>query len=220
MESNIKYISSSKKGIARAKNQDRTLIINGESFYLFALFDGVSSMPLSYLFAEKVIKGLLSKKNLIDADGSNLDSILFEINNETLKMGINGSCTASILFFRKIIEVVKFINVGDTRIYVFTNQFLESITKDDSIAGQDNIITKFLGKPDMTIDDLKITSFDSKYNFLLCTDGFYKLMETNLKEYFSAINLKNVQNIKRKISYLQRSKNQDDSSYILVRHEI
>ncbi len=220
MITGIIYTSNSKKGLARVKNQDRILILDEDKYYLFGLFDGVSSMPQSYLFAENVIKKIRSKKDIIDASGYNLDRVLYDVNIETLATGIRGSCTASILFYSKVFNEIRFINIGDTRIYAFTNQFLESITIDDSMAGQENIVTRYLGKSDLDLSDFKITPFESKFNFLLCTDGFYKLMEANLKEYFNAINFKNIQNIKRKIAYFQRGKNQDDSSYIIVKHEI
>ncbi len=217
---NLNYTYNSKKGLAREKNQDRILILDQEGFYLFALFDGVSSMPYSYLFAENIITKIRSKQAIINETGDNLDKLLYDVNKELLTAGIKGSCTVSILFCGKYSDAVSFINLGDTRIYAFTNQFLESITIDDSPVGQDNVITKFLGKPDLILDDFKISSYRNNNNFLLCTDGFYKLMEGNLKEYFNAINFKNMVNIKKKIAYLQKGKNQDDSSYILIKHEI
>lgn len=214
------YTYNSKKGLARDKNQDRILILDQEKYFLFALFDGVSSMPHSYLFAENIINKIRFNQPKINETGDNLDNILYDVNNELLNSGIKGGCTASILFCSKYSDIVKFINLGDTRIYAFTNQFLESITIDDSLIGQENVITRYLGKPDLKLDDFKTTLFNHSYNFLLCTDGFYKLMEANLREYFKVINFKNMVNIKRKFAYLQRGKNQDDSSYILIKHEI
>ncbi len=216
----LNYTSNSKKGLAREKNQDRILILDVDKYYLFALLDGVSSFPQSYLFAESIIKRIRSKKDVIDESGCNLDTVLYSANKETLEAGINGSCTVSLLFYSKKTNDTKFINIGDTRIYAFSNQFLESITIDDSLEGQGNIIIRYLGKSDLDINDFKLLSTNNEFDFLICTDGFYKLMESNLKEYFTAINFRNLQNIKRKISYLQRGKNQDDSSYILIKHEI
>lgn len=49
MSFNLKYISNSKKGIERDKNQDRFFILENENYSLFIIFDGVSSSSFSYL---------------------------------------------------------------------------------------------------------------------------------------------------------------------------
>jgi serine/threonine protein phosphatase PrpC len=216
----IKYISNSKKGLAREKNQDRILIVEHTDYYLFCLFDGVSSLPLSYLFAEKFKKRIETKINTIDSNGNNLDKLLYNINKEIVGLGIQGLSTISVVFYNKMDDIVRYLNIGDTRIYAFTNQFLEKITIDDSVTGRENVITRFLGAESLTLKDFELKSIEKKYNFLLCTDGFYKLMEENLRDYFNAIHFKNFANVKRKIDYLQRRKNRDDSSYILIRNEI
>lgn len=216
----IKYISNSKKGLAREKNQDRILTIEQNNFYLFAIFDGVSSRPFSYLFAEYFKRKIKDNIDIIDNQGNCLDKLFFDINKEIVELGIDGKSTISLLFYSKVNEIVRYLNIGDTRIYTFTNQFLEKITIDDSLIGRENIITKCLGSNSLTINDFELKNITKQHNFLICTDGFYKLMEADLKEYFSTINFKSLQNIKRKISYLQKGKNQDDSSYILIKNEI
>jgi serine/threonine protein phosphatase PrpC len=216
----IKYISSSKKGLSRDKNQDRILAIEHDYYYLFALFDGVSSLPMSYLFAEKFKKIIEGKIDLIDNQGNNLDKLFYEVNKEVVDLGIYGKSTISALFYSKLNDIVKYINIGDTRIYVFNNQFLEKITVDDSLEGSANVLTKCLGSKSLTIKDFELKEINNQYNFLLCTDGFYKLMEDNLKEYFNVLHYRKFPNIKRKIANLQKGKNRDDSSYILIKNEI
>ncbi len=220
MSNIIKYIHNSKKGLEREKNQDRILMMEQDNFYLFAIFDGVSSLPYSYLFANTFIRKVRSKIGMIDQKGNNLDRLFYEVNEDVIKLNIDGKTTVSVLFYSKVHDIVKYINIGDTRIYVFTNQFLEKITVDDSLIGRENVITRCLGSNSLNIEDFKTNSVENYYNYLICTDGFYKLMEENLKEYFNTFNFKNVTNIKKKICSLQRGKNQDDSTYILLKNEI
>lgn len=220
MSTQIKILSTSKKGLARERNQDRILAIEKKNFYFFALFDGVSSYSNSYKLIEEFRKRLQSKINSIDSSGNNLEIVFYEINREISNINITGASTISALFLSKEIDIVKYMNVGDTRIYIFNNQFIEQVTKDDTLDIGSNIITKYLGDSQLTIDDFKTHHLDSNYNFLLCTDGFYKLMEENLKEYFNALNFKYFKNTKKRISYLQRKENKDDSSYIIIKNEV
>ena len=128
--------------------------------------------------------------------------------------------TLSVLLINKLDDKVNFINIGDSRIYIFTNQFLEKITSDDTLQGNHNILTKCLGIETLALEDFKMHEINFSYNFLMCTDGFYKLMEENLKEYFTTINFKYLRNIEKRISLLQKRKNKDDSSYIVIKNEI
>jgi serine/threonine protein phosphatase PrpC len=220
MSTQIKFLSTSKKGIARERNQDRILALEKEDFYFFALFDGVSSYTKSYELIEEFKKRLRFKIDNTDSTGSNIEVILCDINKEISNIDIPGASTLSALFLSKENNLAKFINVGDTRIYIFNNQFIEQVTQDDVLDIGSNIITKYLGDGELTVDDFRPQQLDNNYNFLLCTDGFYKLMENNLKEYFNALNFKRFKNIKKKISYLQRKENRDDSSYIIIKNEV
>jgi len=220
MKSNLKCIYNSKKGIKREKNQDRILIIEKDNYYLFMIFDGVSSNPFSYLFINEFKKLFKSKIKKVQISETNLSKILYEVHNDVLNSGVKGMSTISILFFNKLNKNINFINIGDSRIYIFTNQFLEKITQDDSLLGRKNIITKYLGLESLNLNDFKTKNIDFSSNFLICTDGFYGLMENNLKEYFEVFNFKNIKNIKKKLTTLQRRKNKDDSSYIIIKNEI
>ncbi len=216
----IKYISNSKKGIQRDKNQDRVLIINADEFYFFAVFDGVSSYPNSYKFIE-----LFKRKiyNRIIKSGARIDTlrnILYEGNLEAALSNIQGASTISAIYIHRISSVTKYLNIGDSRIYGFNHQFLEPITVDDSLGNGSNIITKCLGSLDLRIEDFKFNNLNNAFNYLLCTDGFHSLMEKDIKKYFLTLNFKRLKSIKRKISSFQRLKNMDDSSYIIIKNEI
>lgn len=216
----LKYLSHSIKGIQREKNQDRVLIIEKSDYYLFLIFDGVSSLSDSYLFINNFKKTLKSNLSRMGADGKNLADIFFESHCQVLKDELNGMSTLAGLFYSKSEEKAKYISIGDSRLYIFTNQFLEKITEDHSLRYQPNVLTKCLGTKDLSKDDFKPKEIEKNYNFLLCTDGFYHIMSKNLKEFFNAYNFKKLGNIEKKLSSLQHRKNQDDASYILIKHEI
>ncbi|MFA6400015.1 MAG: hypothetical protein WCX31_00085 [Salinivirgaceae bacterium] len=220
MAFNLKYIQHSKKGIRRDRNQDRSLIIAKKNYTLFMVFDGVSSRPDSYHFINKFKATFRNRIKNLDLKESNLNCILFEVHNDILKLKINGSSTLSILFFNNKEGDAGFINIGDSRIYHFNNQYLEQITVDDSLPGISNIITKYLGMEKLSLMDFALTPINLKGDYLMCTDGFYGLMENNLKDYFFILNFKYLRNIKKYILKIQRRKNEDDSSFIIIKNEI
>jgi serine/threonine protein phosphatase PrpC len=220
MTLNLKYLSNSKKGLNRDRNQDRILIIENEIYCLFAIFDGVSSRPCSYKFINEFKRLFKTRIQQIKISETNLPQLLYDIHYDTLNLKFDGMSTMSVLFFNKLNKNVNFINIGDSRIYKFTNQFLEKITNDDSLPGRRNVITKCLGLESLALDDFKMHRINFNSNFLICSDGFYELLENNLKEYFETFNFKNYRNIEKKLAILQRRKNKDDSSYIIIKNEI
>lgn len=220
MSNRLKYVSNSKKGLSRDRNQDRIQIIDKDNYYFFALFDGVSSHPDSYKLIQYFKRLIRRNIDQLDKQGNNLDSFLYNLNNEVSNLDIDGASTLSVLFVSKGVEDAKYVNIGDTRVYMYSNQFIEQVSSDDSLEVGSNIITKYLGSKSLTVEDFMPYPLEFKYHYLLCTDGFYSLMENNLKKYFYTLNFKNLANIKKKFSILQRSKNSDDSSYILVKNEV
>jgi len=218
----LKYIHHSKKGLKRERNQDKILVIEKELYYLFFVFDGVSSISTSHLFIKYYIQKIRSNIHKLSPSGDNLKKILYDTHNEFFNSDtkIEGMSTLSVLFYNKLDKSAHYISIGDSRIYLFDNQFIEQITTDHSLLNSPNIITKCLGTPELTLDDFLQVEIMGTYNYLICSDGFYKLMESNLMEYFEAYNFKNQANIRKKLSSLQRKLNNDDSSYILIKHEI
>lgn len=216
----LKYLSHSKKGLHRQRNQDRVLIIEQNDYYLFLIFDGVSSIENSYIFINTFKKILRTNLNLLNSDGENLAQIFYKSHSEVLEKGQDGMSTLAGLFYSKSSKVARYLSIGDSRLYIFSNQFLEKITEDDSLEYRPNVLTKCLGTPELSIKDFEAKEVMKDYNFLLCTDGFYSLMSKNLKAYFDAYNFKKIGNIEKKLSSLQRRLNSDDSSYIIVKHEI
>lgn len=218
----LQYLYHSKKGLKRERNQDKIFVIDKEKYYLFFVFDGVSSVSTSHLFIKKFIKSIKSNINKLLSSGENLAKLLYNSHQEVMleNTGIEGMTTLSTVFYSKKSKLTYFVNIGDSRIYLFNNQFIEQITTDDSLVNTPSILTKCLGTSELTLEDFSPVEIADDYNFLICSDGFYKLMECSLMDYFETYNFKNLANIRKKLSSLQRGRNNDDSSYILIRHEI
>jgi len=220
MKHTIQNISYSKKGLKRDRNQDRFFIYQNDFFHLFIVFDGVSSYPESYVMINYFKRLLKKNVNSINHDGSNLGELLYVLNTELVNTEIQGASTLAAVFIAKDNDFVKIINVGDSRVYRFTNQFIEKVTKDDSLTSGSNVITKYLGADFLIAEDFKVKIIKRGCNLLLCTDGFYSLMEKQLKVYFETLNFKKLGNMKAKFSHIQRKRNLDDSTFIVIKDEV
>lgn len=209
-----------KKGLKRDRNQDSYLIMDKGNYTLFIVFDGVSSYIDSYRFIDAFKRILKSELKQLSFSNINISKALFHAHNRVLQLKINGKSTISLLLVDKDFSNKFFVNIGDSRIYIFTKQYLQKITHDDSLAGSSNIITRCLGMTELSEEDFKLAKIEKGNNFLICSDGFYSLMENNIKDYFMSLNYNKFRNIKRKLSSLQRGNNMDDSTYIVIKNEI
>jgi serine/threonine protein phosphatase PrpC len=212
----IKYISFSQKGIKRDRNQDSIFVKENDNISLFILFDGVSSNPSSHLFVEKFKKILLLKYNLINRDGGNLSKLLFQVHSETLSSNIDGYSTMSAVCINRSENVLSFVNIGDSRIYIYTNQFIEKVSTDNSLVNNKNILTKYLGDSTLSKKDFDIKRIKFESHLLICSDGFYKVMEQNLKEFFRILNFDRFNNIKNSFESVLKNQN-DDTTYIIIK---
>jgi len=218
MTMKFKYVYNSKKGIKRDRNQDSLFILDREDYIIFIVFDGISSYKYSYKFIsayKKVLRDEIRK----DFTNENLSNALYKAHETALKLKIDGKSTMSALVIDKKTNNKQFVSIGDSRIYLFTKQYIHQITNDDSLAGSSHIVTRCLGMSELSKSDFELTSIEKGSNFLICTDGFYSIMEENIKDFFMSLNYSKSQNIKRKLSLVQRRKNIDDSTYIIVKDE-
>tara|TARA_R110000744_G_C19366098_1_gene561922 strand:+ start:449 stop:1117 length:669 start_codon:yes stop_codon:yes gene_type:complete len=220
MNFNLRHVTYSEQGVKRKFNQDSFLIIEKLNFSLYIIFDGVSSNALSLTFIEEYKKLIKIASENHPCFKDSISKLFYDINNRLIENNIEGMSTISALLFDKIKGGIKYLNIGDSRIYTFTNQFIEKITIDDSLNKSSNILTKCLGSKVLVLEDFDLHNLDEAQNYLMCTDGFYRMMETNLKEYFEILNFKNFSNIRNGLKKLQKSKNNDDSTIIIVRNEI
>lgn len=210
-----KYIYKSIKGGKRIENQDSFLIIDDNEFSFFAIFDGVGGAlngKKASNFAKKFIKNKFS--NYLGQE-IRLKEMMFDLNNDLVSSYFKEAFTTyCFIFMQRNNNEIYYSWLGDSRIYEITNQFMESITIDDSI--NKNVINKFLGDDQLSINDFRLctTPKENKY-FLLCTDGFYNILESNKLAFFKEFNKKYITKIK--IDSLVNGLNEDDSTYIFIK---
>lgn len=132
--------------------------------------------------------------------------------------GKNGKSTCSALLLKGNDDKAYAVSIGDSRIYAFTNSYMEVLTTDDNLPVNSNLLTKYIGLEGLRIDDIDQIRVNANQDFLVCSDGFYSLMEKDLKNYFKILHYKRKGNIINAIKHLQKNKNRDDSTFIIIRN--
>lgn len=182
------------------------------------IFDGVSSCTDSHVFIKEYIKIIKEEFKSNNNFLRELEDILYSANLNIIKKNIDGYTTVSLLLFSGFnYSSVQYLNIGDSRIYHYTNTFLEKITQDHNVGQQKNILTKFLGSNQLESSDFQLKTAPISSNYILCTDGFYVLMENKLKRYFNIINFIYLNNVLKALKKEEVSINKDDSTFIIVR---
>lgn len=216
-DKNRTIICNSLKGIARMQNQDDIWFMRSNAYSLFILFDGVSSLNRSIDYIQYCKQFLQFNHNLYIDSIIKLDQLIYDMHLSSLSSSIDGKTTCSALLLHYDLHKAFIVNIGDSRIYSFSNYFLESLTVDDNLAGNNRILTKYVGFEDLELNDLVQKEVDIEQNFLICSDGFYSFMEENIKKYFIILQYKRNKNIVNAIEKMQINKNKDDSTYIILR---
>ncbi|MBI4158110.1 MAG: protein phosphatase 2C domain-containing protein [Candidatus Yanofskybacteria bacterium] len=215
----FRYTSDSLKGTKRKENKDRIWISEKNEWIFSVLFDGISSakeanrgIDIAVDFLEKNYQRFLVNRNLRLAD------LMFEVNSQIIKAGLNSPfATYSAAYFNSMSGMAKFSNLGDSRIYEVTPQYLKQLTQDDNLVHDKNVVTKYLGMVELTREQILefLVNTEGK-RILLCSDGFYSILEEKLSRFYEIFNFKNEVNIKKSLSSEIEGNNFDDASYVLV----
>ncbi len=219
MNEQFTAISQSLKGESRPVNQDRVLAIQGEGYRLYALFDGVSSYPDSYRYIAHYIQFLQQQHaHWLTAGGSGLDRLLYQAYLDGRDFPVEGSTTLSALLLPVEGDQAFFVNIGDSRIYRFVGYDYQQLTEDDNLPDMPNILTRWVGKDYLSSADFKEHKVSVRNHFLICSDGFYALMEENRKAFFEQFVKADPTVIAKEIDTLVRHHNRDDASWILIKN--
>jgi len=214
----IKYILDSIRGITHLENQDKTVVIENPTFSLFFVFDGVSSAKnasTAVNLSEKFIKENYRKycKN----DEVSLKNLIIGLNEHLIESNLEEMLTTcSCLYYSALENKLKFLNIGDTRIYGISNQYITKYTKDNNLEQMPNVLTKCLGMKNLISQD-----FEEKYiantdkRILICSDGFYKFLEKNKTIFHKLLNFKRLGNVEKALKR-EIINNEDDSTYLLL----
>lgn len=211
------HVFASIKGEKREINKDNLLLIEEPDYNVFAVFDGVSS----------AIGGGEASKNAADFIKANhkkylgneikLKQLMYDTNSHLLKTGTKEPFTTFCLVYQnKTNSSFTYSWLGDSRLYIISNQFMEQITLDDNYS--ENVLTKYLGDPQLHISDFRQEEkLKNNLHLLLCTDGFSRVLEKDKLAFFEVFQKKSLKTISEKINSLIKGKNIDDSTFIFVK---
>jgi serine/threonine protein phosphatase PrpC len=215
----MSYLTESIKGTDRKRNQDRILIITTDHFALFTLFDGVSSAKKAKKGVEKSVR-FIKKYGLLTLNNSHPDigRLVFQLNEELISSNLEEpfSTCSLLLIPRDASQPHQYLNIGDSRIYLVSHQYLS--TCDSYLPPVGNSLSTYLGKPDLKPDDFAVTRVPPTWdNYIICSDGFYRLMERRKRRFFEIFQFRYLKNIRKALKKEISGNNTDDATYIFVR---
>lgn len=217
MQQNTCYFSATLKGTKHRENKDNFLVIDDPLFFLFVVFDGVSSAKESKQAVDQAKMYIKENYKFYLNQTVNIRTLMFDLNTDLINSNLaEPYSTYCLLYLEKASQQLYYSWLGDSRIYTITNQFVEKLTEDDSIS--ENVLTKFLGSPELSIEDFRQKKCDKKEgHLLLCTDGFHTLFESNKLKFFNTFNGKSLSKVKERIVSLVEGNNVDDSTFIFIK---
>ncbi|KAB7731818.1 hypothetical protein F5984_06215 [Rudanella paleaurantiibacter] len=214
------YIYQSVKGVGKSENQDNSLIIEERDFNLFAVFDGVSSAVNSKKGTDLAKEYITSHyRKFVNEDAVDLCRLMYSCNEYMLASNIPSVYTTYCIavIYKDGSGHSYFSTMGDTRLYIITNQYINQVSKDDTIHPNSNTIMKCLGMNYLDSKDFTQDYFIRENQFvLLCSDGFYSFLEGDRMTFFDYFNRKTLKSIQININSCIKN-NLDDSTYIFIR---
>lgn len=220
----LKFISDSFRGGSRKTNKDGVLLISDVNYYIFGVLDGVSSAAGAKKAVSYAIKYLTENHNSFLKEGTfDLAGMLEELNRTLSSTGIKDPfATCSLVYIpSKTSQEIRILSLGDSRVYSVSKQYLLQLTVDHKDPIRNNILTKYLGAKDLTPKDFsEIEYSEDEQCLLICSDGFYSVMESkpeNLAEFHRLINLKKIHFIRKGIGKVIHGSNKDDATYVFIR---
>jgi len=216
----IDYIYDSVKSPFHDENEDKTLVIKADKYYLYFLFDGVGSASHA-INAIEISFDFISKKykNYEQGQKFQLSKLMYDTHTQIINSGLSEALSTYIAMFIPIDEnqEVTISSMGDSRIYAVSNQYITKYTEDDSVPNVENAITKSLGMLKLKEVDFSQKDFrPNEQRYLFCSDGFYKLMENSVQSFYEILNFSKFTNIKKALQKNIIGNNTDDASYILI----
>ena len=222
----LNFIFDSFQGSSRNTNKDGIILISDENYHILGVLDGVSSAAGAKKAVSYAIKYFTKNHNNFSKEGTfNLAGMLEELNRALNSSGIEDPfATCSLAYVpRNPSQKIKILSLGDSRVYSVSKQYLLQLTIDHKDSIRNNILTKYLGAKDLTLKDFaEIEHSEDGQSLLICTDGFYSVMESNhenLAELHRLLNLKAIHFIRKGIDKVIHGFNKDDASYIFIRWE-
>ncbi len=211
-------ISDTFQGTSHIENQDGLLIVEEVDYTLFSVLDGVSRSLHPKEGVDLAIQ-FISNHHLeyFRINTYYLDDLMYKVNESIVQSNYDNAlttyCVACILKSNRNKMILS--NLGDSRIYLVEQDKIQSVTEDDTLFPGSNILTKCLGMKNLNKDDFRMGEVELKNrNILLCSDGFYSLLEAKEREFIDIFNTQKISTIKNLLKEKIKDNNFDDSTYI------
>lgn len=241
---NFIYTTVSKVGLIRTQNEDSIGVFKTDNGILAIVCDGLGGNNAGEVASQLSVDTIYQTfKDSDQADYSERIRESYEkANNAVYEKSSSDSelegmsTTAEVLFLKD--DKVYLGHIGDSRIYMFSNNKLEQVTKDHSFVQKliddgvlsveeaflhpnRNIITRAIGDGgpvEVDLDKLDINS-GTEYFFFVCTDGVTCTIENNeLEEIFK---LSDIHTISRRITSIVEERGAPDNfSFIILSNAI
>ena len=190
------------------------------------MLDGVSSSTGAKKAVSFAINYLTKNHKSFFKEGSfDLAGLLEELNQALTATKLEDPYTTCSLAYipHNSSQTILFLSLGDSRIYSVSKQYLLQLTIDHNDPIRINFLTKYLGSKDLTLNDFaEIEYLNDEQSLLICSDGFYSVMQSNpenLAEIHRVLNLKAIHYIQKGIDKVIQGLNTDDASYVFMRWE-
>ena len=242
----IKFASISKQGIKKHVNQDCFAVPLSEhntqkKGFLFVVCDGVGGYKGGEIASKMCCKIFMNDfyaKENINNISDWLEHEIKIINNEIVAQGIKlGNANMSTTLVSLILKenTAYLNNVGDSRIYIFTDDKLEQVTEDHSVvwkyykqglitkdeiiqSKKKHLITEALGlntQPKINEYQIKLSE---KFLFLLCTDGLTDVCKDSEIENVLKQNKNLESTIEELYNLSQKNGSRDDVTMVLIKN--
>ena len=217
------YIYDTRRGYLRGQNKDGLYYMREREYSLAMIFDGVSSddharegvdMAIAYArtrhtdFYDHHNKRYRLRDLIVG-----MDRILKGMSNKDIHT------TCAIIYLPAAEdETPRITHLGDSRIYGLDEGDLTCYTEDDNLPQFPHILTKCLGMFRIQDGDFYEKAIDRQHDtWLLCTDGFYEVMEVYPEDFARAFLLEDLRSLRSELRELLGSRNRDDATYLIVR---
>ncbi len=235
----FKYITTSEVGQIRTENEDSLGVFKVDGGLLIIVCDGLGGNNAGEVASQLAVDSIYNHfrnspgDNYIEKIKSSVtetNKVIYEKASSDTKL--NGmSTTAEVLFIKK--DKAYIGHIGDSRIYKFTDNKLEQLTKDHSFVQKlvddgvlsekeaefhpnRNIITRALGDSNIVEADVKV--FDIQYGedifFFACTDGVNCVADN--EELQDIFELKDMNKIAHDISELIEERGAPDNFSFVI----
>jgi protein phosphatase len=227
--------SRSVKQDGKPKNGDSSNYaeLNDEQLIILCVSDGVGSLSKDWLASDTTCKKFI--ENFTKQSGtieSRMENAVLTAHSEVLTLSNQSSMAATLV--AAVVEnnsnKIKYLSIGDSRIFIIDNQNAKLITSDDTtsipvkvnnnIVIKDGIplythpITKAIGQKEKLEFEISSYPFNPGESVILATDGIHNhgMLPFNILELFSLDNLSS----KLSIAVNECSQENNDDATILI----